>query len=53
MRFWDRPRRAAMAETERVMRSLAKTTSPHDHLAWVVADRVRDRCIGMVCYHHR
>jgi ribosomal-protein-alanine N-acetyltransferase len=53
MRFWDFPPFETTAETERVMRWLARTTSPHDHLGWAVADKRRDRCLGMVCYHHR
>jgi ribosomal-protein-alanine N-acetyltransferase len=53
MRFWDLPPCRTMAETERIMRWLAKTSSPHDHLGWVIADKAHDRCLGMVCYHHR
>jgi ribosomal-protein-alanine N-acetyltransferase len=53
MQFWDFQPCETMAETERVMRWLVKTTSPHDHLAWAVADKRRDNCLGMVCYHHR
>ena len=32
---------------------LAKTSSPYDYLAWAVADKRSDRCIGLVNYHHR
>ena len=32
---------------------LAKTTSPNDYLAWAVAEKRSDRCIGIVNYHHR
>jgi len=53
MRFWDMPASSTMAETERVLRWLAKTTSPSDHLAWAITERAKDQCIGMVCYHHR
>jgi ribosomal-protein-alanine N-acetyltransferase len=53
MRFWDFPVCQTMAETERMMAWLAKTTSPYDHLGWAIADRAKDRCIGMVNYHHR
>ncbi|MBO0765284.1 MAG: GNAT family N-acetyltransferase [Hyphomicrobiaceae bacterium] len=53
MRFWDFPPCGTMAQTVRIMRWLARTTSPHDHLGWAVADKRRDRCFGMVCYHHR
>jgi ribosomal-protein-alanine N-acetyltransferase len=53
MRFWDVPASRTMADTERMMAWLAKTTSPYDHLAWAIADRPKDRCIGMVNYHHR
>jgi ribosomal-protein-alanine N-acetyltransferase len=53
MRFWDFPRCRTVAETERMLPWLAKTTSPYDHLAWVIANQAGDRCIGMVSYHHR
>ncbi len=53
MRFWDFPVCRTMAETERVLTWLAKATSPYDHLAWTIADRSSDQCIGMVNYHHR
>ena len=35
------------------MKNLAKTTSRYAFLAWAVADKRKDRCIGMVNYHHR
>ena len=41
------------AETEPKLQYLAKTSSPYDYLAWAVADKRSDRCIGMVNYHHR
>jgi [ribosomal protein S5]-alanine N-acetyltransferase len=53
MRFWNRPASSAMAETERTLKYLAKTTSPYDHLAWAVTERAKDQCIGMVCYNQR
>jgi|SRR5262245_24885597 RimJ/RimL family protein N-acetyltransferase len=53
MRYWDIPRCRTVADTERVVRWLAKTTSPHDHLAWAITEGSADACIGMVCYHHR
>jgi ribosomal-protein-alanine N-acetyltransferase len=53
MRYWDAPVSASVADTARLLGWLAKTTSPYEHLAWAVADRVDDRCVGMVNYHHR
>jgi [ribosomal protein S5]-alanine N-acetyltransferase len=53
MRFWDFPLCRTVAETERMLPWLAKTASPYDHLAWAIADKAGDRCIGMVSYHHR
>ncbi|HJU31950.1 MAG TPA: GNAT family N-acetyltransferase [Hyphomicrobiaceae bacterium] len=53
MRYWNTPACASEAETGRWLTYLAKTSSPYDHLAWAVADRRSDRCIGMVNYHHR
>jgi [ribosomal protein S5]-alanine N-acetyltransferase len=53
MRFWDFPACQTMAETEKVMAWLAKTTSPYDHLGWAIAGKAEDQCIGMVSYHHR
>jgi ribosomal-protein-alanine N-acetyltransferase len=53
MRYWDFPPSGSMAETEKIMAWLAKTSSPYDHLAWAIAERAKDGCIGMVCYHHR
>jgi ribosomal-protein-alanine N-acetyltransferase len=53
MRYWNFPASKTVAETERVLGWLAKTSSPYDHLAWTVADRTDDQCIGMVNYHHR
>jgi len=53
MRFWNIPPSRTMAETEKVLRWLRKTTSPYEHLAWAVCKKTDDRCIGMVNYHHR
>jgi ribosomal-protein-alanine N-acetyltransferase len=53
MRYWNVPASKTLAETQKVPLWLAKTSSPYDHLAWAVADRGTDRCIGMVSYHHR
>jgi [ribosomal protein S5]-alanine N-acetyltransferase len=53
MRYWNAPPCKTEAETQRSLRYLAKTTSPDDRLAWAVAEKRSDRCIGMVNYHHR
>jgi len=53
MRFWNSPPCRTMAETERALQWLAKTTSPYDHLAWAICKKSNDRCIGMVNYHQR
>ena len=53
MRYWNSPACKSEAETGRWLGYLAKTTSPYDYLAWAVADKRSDRCIGMVNYHHR
>ena len=53
MRYWNFPASKTVAETEKALGWLAKTSSPYDHLAWTVADRADDQCIGMVNYHHR
>ena len=53
MRYWNAPASKSEAQTERWLKYLAKTTSPFDHLAWAVAEKRSDRCIGMVNYHHR
>src|SRR5262249_23761754 len=44
MRFWNSPPCRTMAETERALQWLAKTTSPYDHLAWAVCKKSNDRC---------
>ena len=53
MRYWNSPACKSEAETGRSLEYLAKTTSAYDYLAWAVADKPGDRCIGMVNYHHR
>jgi ribosomal-protein-alanine N-acetyltransferase len=53
MRYWDFTACDSIQETRRWVRILAKTTSPYEALAWAVADRKTDECIGMVNYHHR
>lgn len=53
MRYWNTPACRSEAETGRWLKWLAKITSPYDYLAWAVADKRADRCIGMVNYHHR
>jgi len=53
MRFWNFPASTTVAETERTLGWLSKTTSPYDHLAWTIADQSNDQCIGIVNYHHR
>ena len=53
MRSWNSPACKSEAETGRWLEYLAKTTSAYDYLAWAVADKRSDRCIGMVNYHHR
>jgi RimJ/RimL family protein N-acetyltransferase len=53
MRYWNFPPCRSMVETERWLRILAKTSSPYDYLAWAVAEKRSDHCIGMVNYHHR
>lgn len=53
MRYWNHPPAKDVAETGRILKILAKTTSPYSYLAWAVTSRTDDRCIGMVNYHHR
>ena len=53
MRYWNFPACETEAESARWVKILAKTTSPYEYLAWAVADKRSDRCIGMVNYHHR
>jgi RimJ/RimL family protein N-acetyltransferase len=53
MRFWNSPACKTIAETEKALRWLSKTSNPYDHLAWAVCKKSSDQCIGMVNYHHR
>jgi [ribosomal protein S5]-alanine N-acetyltransferase len=53
MRYWTFPACETTTETARWVRILAKASSPYESLAWAVADKRSDRCIGMVIYHHR
>jgi ribosomal-protein-alanine N-acetyltransferase len=53
MRYWNFPPCKTRAETQRWVKILAKNTSPYAFLAWAVADKRSDRCIGMINYHHR
>jgi ribosomal-protein-alanine N-acetyltransferase len=53
MRYWNFPPCATEAESARWVGILEKNTSPYQFLAWAVADKRADRCIGMVNYHHR
>lgn len=53
MRYWNTPPSATPADTEKMLGWLTRTTSPHDHLAWTIAERRGDHCIGMINYHHR
>lgn len=53
MRYWNMAASKTLKETERWTAWLAKTTSPYEHLAWGIADKKTDRCLGMVNYHNR
>lgn len=53
MRYWNMPASNSLAETEKILTWLGKTTSPYEQLGWAIADKREDRCIGMVNYHHR
>jgi ribosomal-protein-alanine N-acetyltransferase len=53
MRYWNFPPCETEAETARWVTILQKGSSPYQFLAWAVADKHSDRCIGMVNYHHR
>jgi [ribosomal protein S5]-alanine N-acetyltransferase len=53
MRYWNFPPCETEAESARWLGILEKNTSPYQYLAWAVADKRSDRCIGMVNYHHR
>lgn len=53
MRYWNFPPCKTKAETARWVRILSKVSTPYEYLAWAVAERRSDRCIGMLIYHHR
>ena len=53
MRYWNFLPCATEAESARWVGILEKNTSPYQFLAWAVADKRSDKCIGMVNYHHR
>jgi ribosomal-protein-alanine N-acetyltransferase len=53
MRYWNFPPCRSEDESERWVTILAKNTSPYSFLAWAVADKRSDQCIGMINYHHR
>jgi [ribosomal protein S5]-alanine N-acetyltransferase len=53
MRYWNFPPSKTEAESARRLKYLVKSTSPYSFLAWAVADKKSDACIGMVNYHHR
>ena len=53
MRFRNVPTCKTMAQTEKALVRLRKTTSPYDHLACAISKRSNGRCIGMVNYHRR
>ena len=53
MRYWNFPPCETQAESARWVGILAKNTSRYEFLAWAVADKRNDKCIGMVNYHHR
>lgn len=53
MRFWNQPASNTLADTEKCLQWLGKTTSPYEHMAWAVTLGGTGECIGMVNYHHR
>ena len=53
MRYWNFPPCETEAESARWVKIMEKNTSPYQFLAWAVADKRSDKCIGMVNYHHR
>jgi [ribosomal protein S5]-alanine N-acetyltransferase len=53
MAYWNFPACTTLADTAKSLAWLGKITSPYDHLAWAVAAKASDQCIGMVNYHHR
>ncbi|MGE0424110.1 MAG: GNAT family N-acetyltransferase [Reyranellaceae bacterium] len=53
MRFWSSPPFKTRAESERLVRIMAKASQPQWWQPWAIARRRDDRCIGMINYHHR
>jgi [ribosomal protein S5]-alanine N-acetyltransferase len=53
MRYWNFPPCKTIAESARWLEILKKSASPYQFLAWAVADKRSDTCIGMINYHHR
>jgi ribosomal-protein-alanine N-acetyltransferase len=53
MRYWNFPPTRSQAESARWLKILQKSSSHYTFLAWAVADKGNDQCIGMVNYHHR
>jgi ribosomal-protein-alanine N-acetyltransferase len=53
MRYWNSPPCETLAETEKMLIGLRKTTSHYSYLSWAICRQSDDQCIGMVNYHHR
>lgn len=53
LRYWDCPLSRNIQETRGWVRQLAKPATPAESMAWAVADKASDECLGMVNYHHR
>jgi ribosomal-protein-alanine N-acetyltransferase len=53
VRYWDFSACRNIQETRSWVRILAKTVNTDDAVAWAVALKETDDCIGMVNYHHR
>jgi [ribosomal protein S5]-alanine N-acetyltransferase len=50
MRYWNTPLHAKRIETERAVRRFIDCT-PSYYRFWAVADKITDRCLGLVNYH--
>jgi [ribosomal protein S5]-alanine N-acetyltransferase len=48
MRYWNFPPSQSEAESARRLKTLEKRKSPYSFLAWAVADKKSNECIGMV-----
>jgi ribosomal-protein-alanine N-acetyltransferase len=53
MRYWNFPPCTSEQESARWLKNLSNAKNPYAFLAWAVADKRTDRCVGMVNYHHR